>query len=265
MSLLDRLLRAEQKIQSRIDRAFGAGAAQTPLELRRAVLENVEDRIVNRAGRRSFPYNRVEVHLLAPEGEGREILAAALVEEDSLAQDIRQLLLESRADEPHDLEVLVDFRVPEPDAEGSRRFRIDYVRSDERPRPEKRPAPEVEFTVVKGAAEQPAYRFRRERIQIGRLREVLDREGQVVRRNDVVFLDNGDDTNATVGRAHATVVFSAERNEYRILDEVSRYGTRIFREGRSIEVPGGNPRGIRLVPGDEIYLGQACLQFSQVS
>ena len=81
------------------------------------------------------------------------------------------------------------------------------------------------------------------------------------RRNDVVFLDNGDETNSTVGRAHATVYFNREKNEFRLVDDVSRYGTRIFREGRSIEVPGGNRRGIRLRSGDEIYLGRACLRF----
>jgi hypothetical protein len=34
-----------------------------------------------------------------------------------------------------------------------------------------------------------------------------------------------------------------------------------MREGRSIEVPGGNTRGVRLRSGDEIYFGQACLRF----
>lgn len=45
-------------------------------------------------------------------------------------------------------------------------------------------------------------------------------------------------------------------------DEGHPGGTRIFRDGRPIEVPGGNPRGVRLRPGDEIYLGQACVRIS---
>jgi hypothetical protein len=256
MSLQDKLLKVEGEIRARVERVFGAGAAQTPLELRRAIVEHVEDRIVSRDGKRRFTYNRVEVHLLAAEGEERELLASALVEEDALVQSIRHRLLDSRCETPHDLQVTVDFRAPE---DAGRRFRIDYVRTEERPRAAT--VPEVEFAVLKGAAEQPAYSFKRERIQIGRLREVLDKDGQVVRRNDIVFLDNGDDVNATVGRAHATVLYSPEKDEHRIIDEVSRYGTRIFRQGRSIEVPSGNPRGIRLTPGDEIYLGQACLTF----
>ena len=75
------------------------------------------------------------------------------------------------------------------------------------------------------------------------------------------FADNGDEINSTVGRAHATVFFDEEKGDYRIADEASRYGTRIFRENRSIEVPPGKSSGVKLRPGDEIYLGRASLTF----
>jgi pSer/pThr/pTyr-binding forkhead associated (FHA) protein len=64
---------------------------------------------------------------------------------------------------------------------------------------------------------------------------------------------------ATVSRRHAHI--RLEGGEYRISDDESEFGTRIFRDGRSIEVPAGNRRGERLRPGDEIYLGRACLRF----
>jgi hypothetical protein len=51
--------------------------------------------------------------------------------------------------------------------------------------------------------------------------------------------------------------------EYRICDDESEYGTRVFRDGRSIEAPAGNRRGELLRPGDEIYLGRACLRFER--
>jgi hypothetical protein len=51
--------------------------------------------------------------------------------------------------------------------------------------------------------------------------------------------------------------------EYRICDDASEFGTRIFRDERSIDVPSGNRRGERLRPGDEIYLGRACLRFER--
>ena len=45
MRFLDALLRAEREIERRIDKAFGRGAARTPLELRREILDEVESRI----------------------------------------------------------------------------------------------------------------------------------------------------------------------------------------------------------------------------
>ncbi len=67
--------------------------------------------------------------------------------------------------------------------------------------------------------------------------------------------------NATVSRRHAHIR-SAE-GEYRLSGDGSEFGTRIFRDGRSIEVPSGDRRGERLRPGDEIYLGRACLRFER--
>ena len=99
------------------------------------------------------------------------------------------------------------------------------------------------------------------RVNIGRLAELTDSRQRVVRRNDIVFEDGADEANATVSRGHAHIRLDAETNEYRICDDASEYGTRIFREGRSIEVPSGGKRGERLNPGDEIYLGRACLRF----
>jgi hypothetical protein len=84
---------------------------------------------------------------------------------------------------------------------------------------------------------------------------------RVIRRNDVVFEEGADEANATVSRGHAHVRLDRETSEYRICDDSSEYGTRIFRGGRSIEVPPGGTRGERLRTGDEIYLGRACLRF----
>jgi hypothetical protein len=177
-----------------------------------------------------------------------------------LAGDIRELLREAGCEAPGPVEVDVDFEEAQGDAAPARRFRLEFS-TPERVPAQPHTLPRASVTVVKGAAEEAAYTVSKERVRIGRLAELLDRDGQMMRRNDIVFLDNGDEVNSTVGRAHATVFFDREKGEFRIIDEMSRYGTRIFREGRSIEVPGGNPRGVRLRNGDEIYLGQACLKF----
>jgi hypothetical protein len=270
MRFLDTLLRAEHKIQKRIDKVFGRGAARAPLEIRREILDQVENSIVRDGRAKRFPFSRITVQFPTEGDDQRAILSAAFLEEKSLEQDIRDLLYNSGCQLPDSLEIALDF--VDPHGSGSAvnpedRFHLEFTRTaEQKPRSKKRHRlPEVEFEVLKGTAEQDVFRISKTRIHLGRLKEVVDREGQIIRRNDVIFLDSGDEVNSTVGRAHAMVYFDEARNEFRIVDEVSKYGTRIFREGRPFEVPPGKPRGIRLRPGDEIYLGRACLRFEMSS
>ena len=262
MGIWDKLLKAEQNIRKRVENAFGQETAHTPLEIRREIVDEVESRIIVDTGGKVFPYGKVVIWLQPPNQALHDVFEAAFLQDDSLKAGILQKLKEAPARYPDDLEVVVNVsQDPEEDqTESSTRplFRLDFVKPDPARR---REIPETSLVISKGLAEQPAYRIKKERILIGRLSEVLDREGRLVRKNDVVFLDNEDDINSTVGRIHARIWYDFGKQEFRIMDEVSRYGTRIMREGRSIEVPGGNPRGIRLRSGDDIYFGQACLHF----
>jgi hypothetical protein len=264
MGFWDRLLKAEQNIRRRVESAFGHGSAQTPLEIRREIIEQVESRIVVDTGGSRFPFAKVAVLLQPPTEALRDVFEAAFLQDGSLRTDILETLRDSQARYPSDLEVAVELRLPPSPAtvEDSPLFQLDFVKPDPSRRAE---VPEAKLVILKGSAEQPEYRLKKERILVGRLAEVLDREGRLVRKNDVVFLDNEEDINSTVGRIHARIWFDLERGEFCILDEASRYGTRVIREGRSIEVPGGNSRGIRLRSGDEIYFGQACLRFELIS
>lgn len=261
MRIWDRLLKTEQNIRKRVENAFGHGSAQTPLEVRREILEQVESRIVVDISGASFPFSRIVIALRPPSEVLREVFQTAFLHDNSLKEDILEKLRDAKVHFPGNLDVVVEFHAVEMEKEAPETgpwFTLDLVR----PNPaQPRRAPEVRLKVVKGTAERPSYEMEQERILIGRLPEVLDREGRMVRRNDVVFLDNGDEINGTVGRAHARIWFDGEKQEYYVMDEVSRYGTQIFRQGRSIEAPGGNPRGIRLCSGDEIYFGQACVRF----
>ena len=260
MGFWDRLQKAEQNIKKRVENAFGHGASQTPLEVRRAILDQVEFRIVVDTSGNRFPFGKVQVQLKPPTEALRDVFEAAFLEDDSLKADILEKLKESQAKCPGELEIIIEI-LPVPDnptLEPSLPFDIEFVKPEPLPKAE---VPGTTLVVAKGTAEKTEYRFKKERILVGRLAEVLDREGRLVRKNDVVFLDNGDDINSTVGRSHARIWFDHERREFCIMDEASRFGTRIIREGRSIEVPSANPRGIRLRYGDEIYFGQACLRF----
>jgi hypothetical protein len=261
MGFMENLLKTETRIRQQIEGLFGKGASQTPLEVRREILDQVEARIFVDKGGKSFAFGRVIIHLHVHTAALRDVFQAAFLRDRSLENDIRELLTESGARFPQSLEVRIELEEPGspvPEAGAGAPFSLDFVRmEDVRGQVRK----QATLVVARGTAERDAYTVAKDRVLIGRLGELLDREGQMARKNDIVFLDNGDEINSTIGRAHATIFFDHARSEYRITDDVSRYGTRIFREGRSIEVPSGNSRGIRLRSGDEIYVGRGCLRF----
>jgi hypothetical protein len=262
MKLWDKIWNAEQNIRKRVENAFGKEISQTPLEVRCDILEQVESRIAIDKGGKLFSFDKLEIHIHPATIAQCDVFDMAFLANDSLKSDIRNKLRESQAQHGENLEIFVELhKPPGPDQAGNppgELFRLNFVKQDQsRPRE----IPESSLEIIKGSVEQATYRLKKERILIGRLLEVTDLEGRMVRKNDVVFLDNGDDINSTVGRIHARIWFDYEKQEFRIMDEVSRYGTRIAREGRYIEVPGGNSRGVHLKSGDEIYFGQACMRF----
>src|SRR5262245_4373472 len=161
MRFLDTLLRAEHKIQKRIDRVFGRGAARTPLEIRREILDQVENSIISGGRGKLFPFSRITIHF-RPEGEDqRAILCAAFLEDNALEEDIRRILSGCQTDD--NLEVALDFRQPvnaESAVNPEDRFHIEFTRPVEpKPRSKKRHRlPEAEFEVLKGAAEQTVFR-----------------------------------------------------------------------------------------------------------
>jgi hypothetical protein len=259
MGFWNKILKTEQSIRKHLEGAFGSGTAHTPLEVRRAIIEQVEARIVIDADGSRFPYAKISVQLLPQNEAMHDVFDSAFMQDDSLRTDILAKIRDSGAAVSETIEISIELKSFEPDQnEAAPLFKVNYYKVDPA---RKRDIPEVRLIIVKGVAEQPFYIFKKERILIGRLPEVLDREGRMVRKNDIVYQDNGEDINSTVGRIHARIWFDFEKQEFLIMDEVSRYGTQVIREGRSIDVPGGNPRGIILRYGDEIYFGQACLRF----
>jgi hypothetical protein len=262
MRIWDKLQETEQKLIKRVEHAFGQEKVQTPVDVRREILEEVESKISIGTSGKVFPFSKVMI-LLQPHTQSQHgAFKTAFVQNGSLKADILQKLKETHARCPDELEINVELRW-DPDLDQTRdfsnpSFKLNFL--DPGPLGEQE-VPEITLAVSKGAAEQPVYRMKKRRILIGCSSEVLDREGRMVRKNDVVFLDNGDDINSTVSGIHTRIWFDFEKKGFRIMDEGSRYGTRIVREKRSIEVPGGNDRGIRLRSGDEIYCGLACLHF----
>lgn len=252
------------------ERAFGPAQSDELLLVHRAILDEVQGKIQTiQRGQRLFPYNYLRVRLVSPDAERRALFQAAFAQDRRLESDIREWLKGAGCRLPAGFVVDVETA-----AEGPKGFDIDYAihEAPAVPAAEAAPAPEPLSTaaptpgrliIVRGKAAQESYSLDKTRTSIGRMQELIDSQQRIIRRNDIVFEEGGDEANATVSRAHAHIRFDRPSGQYRVCDDESEFGTRIFREGRSIEVPSGNRRGERLCPGDEVYVGRACLRFEQ--
>ena len=237
------------------ERMFGPADSGELLLLHRAILAEVDGQVqIVARGRRIFPFARVVVTLVAAEAERRAILQAAFGER--LGADIQARLAGSECELPRDFSVEV--RTAEA---GLRAFEIAYSAEPVKSEAPAAPAATGRVILLKGKTASPEYALEKVRTNIGRLAELTDADHRVVRRNDVVFEEGADERNATVSRKHAHILLEA--GDYRLCDDGSEFGTRVFRDGRSIEVPTGDRRGEKLRPGDEIYLGRACMRFER--
>jgi hypothetical protein len=111
--------------------------------------------------------------------------------------------------------------------------------------------------VLKGRADPAVLAIRSDRINIGRLREVISTDGgSLTRRNDLAF----DDKETTVGRYQASIAWNQVTGNFRIYDGPnSQFKTRIMREGRIIECD--STRGVQLRSGDELIMGEVRISF----
>ncbi len=261
MGILDKVAKLEKRLQQLAARG---DVAPQPVEVRRGVLDDVEE-MVQPAGRsrRVFPYNRLTLHVLAADAAQRAAMQAVLGGDAAALAMVQERLREADCAVPGDLEVRLRL-VKKAGAEwqAGKAWHVSGERVETSPgRAAKAatPAPahaRLQLAVVKGTATKRVFALGGERVYIGREAEVLDKDRRVVRRNQVVFAESDDPVNQTVSRAHAHIRISPD-GECRLFDDRSSYGTRIFREGETIVLPPGSPRGTRLKAGDEIYFGQA--------
>jgi len=238
-------------------------AGSEPVEIHRAILEDIESQVVAiGGGRRVFPFETVEVKLLAGSPEEKTRLEAIAQEGWDLPKEIRERLKAQGVRVPEGLAVpvqVIEERGPE---FGDRHYTLAFRKAAERPAegPGRSAArPVLHLKVFKGQAVQEAYDLAADRIYLGRLEEVLDAAGRVKRRNDVAFVEEGE-ANQTVSREHARIAWDPESRAFWLRDEGSASGTLLFRSGRSIEVSRHDRRGVKLENGDEVYLGRAAVK-----
>jgi hypothetical protein len=236
----------------------------SPLEIRRAVLDDVESRVIAVGdGKRLLPFNHLRVHLLTPDPDERQAMEAVVQEAWNLKGEIAERLRDRGCPVPAGLDVEVTFD-EEPDPRyGERRFFVEYgKREGDAAVPDAVPGtarPTLELTVLKGSASQHVYEFETPRIFLGRLQEVVDADGRVRRRNDVAFKEEGE-VNTTVSREHARITWDGETGGFWLRAEQNASGTRIYRTGQTIDVSAHDRRGVRLQAGDEVHLGRACVK-----
>jgi hypothetical protein len=291
VSIVDKVVKLEKRIERLASRK---DAPVTALEIRRAILDDIEEQVAPAGrSRRVFPYDQISIEVVGaadsrasasstsrrtarPLVPMRAELEAVLDPDAGFADAIRERLQDAGCERIRPLNVSVNvLKKARPDWKEGILFRVAYDRAQaaaaaQVPARERAAAPSAtpstgavraaQILVLDGEATKKAYTLSGERTNIGRLAEVTDKHRRVVRRNQIVFLDADSETNQTVSRAQAHISFTPPA-EYRLFDDHSSYGTRIVRGGRMIDLPSGSPRGARLQAGDEIYFGRARVVF----
>jgi len=256
MSLFSKIEESiERGFRKWTERMFGPADSGELLLVHRAILESIASRVQTVArGKRVFPYGHVTVTLVSADPDRRALYQTAFGEGGRLESDVIEALDSAECETPRGFGVEV-----KTSETGEKNFTIEYSVEAKGAAEPARGAGRL--MVVQGKTAQAEYALEKALTNLGRMAELTDTEHRVVRRNDVVFEEGGDERNATVSRRHAHI--RRDAGEYRLCDDGSEFGTRVLRDGRAIEVPAGNRRGERLRAGDEIFLGRACLRFER--
>jgi FHA domain-containing protein len=265
MDVLGKARRLEWRIAGTVEQAAKGlvrPAPREPLEIVHVILDALEREIQpSGRGTRVFPFNRVDVSVVAPSREARGRLEAVFSGAMPLHARIVERLQASGCPAP-DLQLAIHYveragerwRTPEVDIEFARvdPSEVDTDRRESKP-------PRIEVAVLRGTAERRNYSFVAARIDLGRCAEVRDGRHRLIRTNHIAFADGSDDADLTVSRQHAHITCDSRTGHVRLHDDGSGHGTGIVRDGRTVPVPRGS-RGVRLRSGDEIVLGDARLR-----
>ena len=264
MDILGRARKLEAKITARLDRAaqeFAGSGAREPLEIVHAILDIVEREIQpGSRGTRVFPFNRIEIAVLAPSREARGRLEAVFGGDTPLPARIVERL-QSGGCATTDLVVSIGYVARGQKNWRAREFDVAFGRVAEPAgqAPADLTPARIELSVARGVAERRSYSFLAHRIDLGRCAEVRDSRNRLVRTNHVAFTEGSGEVNQSVSRQHAHIAYEPRTGQFRLHDDGSGHGTGIVRDGRTVDVPRGS-RGVRLQSGDEIVLGEARLR-----
>jgi hypothetical protein len=232
--------------------------AREPIELTHAIVEAVEREIqAGGRGTRVFPFNTIDVSILAPSTRARARLEA-IVDGNVLLRNRIMERLRGAGCDATELVVHIDYVARAQKNWADPQFSVAFSRIA---REAAAVVPEVpprrmQITVIRGIAERRTYVFTSHRIDFGRGVDVRDSRNGLIRTNHVAFTDGSDDVNKSISRQHAHVVYEERSGQFRLHDDGSIHGTKIVRKGKTLAVPWGG-RGALLQSGDAIELGEA--------
>lgn len=239
-----------------------------PLEVRNAILSDLEELAQPLGdGRRGLVHNRIVIRLLSPDPARRGLLEGALTADEGLRPFLLQRMEASGCSVPPDL--AIEIRNDAAPALTSSERDYELIASIERkavagaygaamPKPpELRQRPGARLLLIEGDGPLRAVEIDRDLFYIGRLKDVREKGHRPARRNHLYFSES----DTTVSRQHAHIRYYPETGEFRIFDDRSARGTRIFSSGEPIDVPSGRSRGEQLHSGDEIYFGSVAVRF----
>jgi hypothetical protein len=257
---VDRAKQLSKTMAGRLRRAVDPPLASdaTPLEIRHFIVESIEARVQpTGGGRRKLPDAVVDVRIVAADAAAQRALRAVLdeVQDAALAR-----LKELSCDVPAGFRVEVTYLKRAPSGwPADRQLAIEYSQPPSAGTSLAENPPSLTLTVLRGAATEDSYSFTAPIVRVGRSPMPHDDRGRS-RRNDVAFLENGDDDSMTVTRGHCEIRFSRAHGGYRVFDERSVNGTRIVRGGDVIDVPANDPMGVAILDGDELQFGNAAVR-----
>lgn len=246
-------------VEGAAGRMTGAPTQRPPLEIAHAVVESVaRDIQPTGRGQHGFPFNVIRVTLHAPTPRVRAQLQSVLDGPDPLAARIESRLRAAGCSVAG-LSVKVTYAAKPRPEWSEPDFHIECSRVDHQDSPDVSPQVRLKLTVLAGTAAASSYVFGAGSVTIGRGAEISNTRGRLVRVNQIAFIDNGDSINQTVSRLHARIDHDLTSGSYRLFDDGSAQGTSVIRQGRGYPVSRGS-RGMTLVAGDEVVLGQARLK-----